>query len=65
MIGHLSLEQFARVVEEGPRLQAMAKDISALRRLMVARGSAGSAPGDCAFGGEARPSECPRIFSLL
>ena len=65
MIGQLSLEQIARAVEEGPRLQAMAKDISALQRLMVARGSAGSAPGDGALGGKARPSECPRMFSLL
>ena len=65
MIGQLSLEQIARAVEEGPRLQVMAKDISALQKLMVVRDSAGSAPGDGALVGEARPSECPRMFSLL
>ena len=43
----------------------MDNDISALQRLLVARGSAGSAPGDGAAGGKARQSECPRMVTLL
>ena len=65
MIDQLSLDQFARAVEQGPCLQAMANDISALRRMLATSSRADSAPGDGTAGGEAGPSECPRMVTLL